>query len=219
MLEALERHPGVRVALHYTGPLLAWLRAERPGFLDRLAALVARGQVEIVGGGWYEPVLASLRSATGSASSSGWPTSSRRRSAVRPRGAWLAERVWEPDLPTALVDAGYQWTVLDDAHFRAAAIPEEELWGPYTTDDQGKVLTVFGTEQGLRYRIPFARSTTSSATSATTRPRPATGSGRWATTARSSAPGRRPASTAGARAAGSSASSRRSTRTPTGSRP
>jgi alpha-amylase len=74
----------------------------------------------------------------------------------RPRGAWLAERVWEPDLPTSLAVAGYDWTILDDAHFRAAAIPEEALWGPYTTDDQGRVLTIFGTEQGLRYRIPFA---------------------------------------------------------------
>ena len=72
-----------------------------------------------------------------------------------PAGAWLAERVWEPDLPTSLVAAGYDWTILDDAHFRAAAIPEEGLWGPYTTEDQGHLLRVFGTEQGLRYRIPF----------------------------------------------------------------
>src|SRR5882724_10183351 len=54
MLEALERHPSVSLALHYSGPLLAWIRAERPDFVDRLAALVARRQVEIVGGGWYE---------------------------------------------------------------------------------------------------------------------------------------------------------------------
>jgi alpha-amylase len=73
----------------------------------------------------------------------------------RPSGAWLAERVWEPDLPTSLAAGGYDWTVLDDAHFRAAAIPEEGLWGPYTTEDQGRLLIVFGTEQGLRYRIPF----------------------------------------------------------------
>ena len=73
----------------------------------------------------------------------------------RPRGAWLAERVWEPDLPTSLARAGYGWTILDDNHFRAAAIREERLWGPYTTDDQGHLLTVFGTEKGLRYRIPF----------------------------------------------------------------
>ncbi len=60
MVDALERHPTVRLSLHYTGPLLEWLRVERPEFIDRLAALVARDQVEILGGGYYEPVLASL---------------------------------------------------------------------------------------------------------------------------------------------------------------
>jgi 4-alpha-glucanotransferase len=156
MLEALERHPSVQLALHYTGPLLAWLAAERPAFLDRLAALIARAQVEIVGGGWYEPVLAALPERDRIGQLDRMADELERLFGRRPRGAWLAERVWEPDLPTSLVTAGYGWTVLDDAHFRAAAIPEEALWGPYTTDDQGKVLTVFGTEQGLRYRIPFS---------------------------------------------------------------
>jgi alpha-amylase len=156
MLEALERHPSVQVALHYTGPLLDWLRGERPMFLDRLAALNDRGQIEIVGGGWYEPVLAALPERDRVGQLLRMADELGHLFGVRPRGAWLAERVWEPDLPTSLVTAGYGWTVLDDAHFRAAAIPEEALWGPYTTDDQGKVLTVFGTEQGLRYRIPFS---------------------------------------------------------------
>jgi alpha-amylase len=156
MLEALERHPGVHLALHYTGPLLDWIAAERPEFLDRLGKLVGRRQVEIVGGGWYEPVLAALPERDRVGQLVRMADELERLFGVRPRGAWLAERVWEPDLPTALITAGYGWTVLDDAHFRSAAIPEEALWGPYTTDDQGKVLTVFGTEQGLRYRIPFA---------------------------------------------------------------
>jgi alpha-amylase len=156
MVAALERHPGVRVALHYTGPLLAWLTAERPEFITRLRALAARGQVELVGGGWYEPVLAALPERDRIAQLVRMADEVERTFGRRPRGAWLAERVWEPDLPTALVSAGYEWTVLDDAHFRAAAIPEDDLWGSYTTDDQGEVLTVFGTEQGLRYRIPFA---------------------------------------------------------------
>ncbi|HEU4920408.1 MAG TPA: alpha-amylase/4-alpha-glucanotransferase domain-containing protein [Candidatus Limnocylindrales bacterium] len=156
MLEALERHPGVQLALHYTGPLIEWLRAERPDFLDRLGRLVERGQVEIVGGGWYEPVLAALPERDRVGQLVRMADELERQFGRRPSGAWLAERVWEPDLPTSLVTAGYRWTVLDDAHFRAAAIPEAALWGPYTTDDQGKVLTVFGTEQGLRYRIPFS---------------------------------------------------------------
>ena len=155
MLEALERHPGVTVSLHYSGALLDWLRAERPDFIVRLRTLLERGQVELMGGGYYEPVLASLpdRDRIGQLVRMGDELES--LFGRRPSGAWLAERVWEPDLPASLAEGGYEWTILDDAHFRAAAIPEAGGWGPYTTEDQGQVVTVFGTEQGLRYRIPF----------------------------------------------------------------
>jgi 4-alpha-glucanotransferase len=155
MLEALERHPGVRLSLHYTGPLLEWLAAERPDFIERLGALVRTGQVELLGGGLYEPILASLPEHDRVDQLTRMAATIEGITGSRPKGAWLAERVWEPDLPTALHAAGYQWTILDDQHFRAAAIPEENLWGAYTTEDQGNLLTVFGTEQGLRYRIPF----------------------------------------------------------------
>src|SRR5215212_6243371 len=156
MVEALERHPGIRVALHYSGPLLGWLTAERPQLIARLRDLAGRGQIELVGGGWSEPVLAALPERDRVGQLVRMADEVEAIFGRRPRGAWLAERVWEPDLPTALVSAGYEWTVLDDAHFRAAAIHEDDLWGSYTTDDQGSVLTVFGTEQGLRYRVPFA---------------------------------------------------------------
>jgi 4-alpha-glucanotransferase len=155
MVDALERHPGVRVSLHYTGPLLDWLMAERGDTIDRLRALVDRDQVEIMGGGYYEPVLVSLPERDRVGQLTRMADDLERLFGRRPRGAWLAERVWEPDMPTSLVAAGYEWTILDDAHFRAAAIPEDDLWGPYTTEDQGHLLDVFGTEQGLRYRIPF----------------------------------------------------------------
>ncbi|MEO5883969.1 MAG: alpha-amylase, partial [Candidatus Limnocylindrales bacterium] len=155
MVAALEQHPTVRLSLHYTGPLLEWFVAERPEFVDRLRVLSGRGQVEILGGGQYEPVLASLPERDRIGQLRRMADELERLFGRRPHGAWLAERVWEPDLPTSLVAAGYRWTILDDAHFRAAAIPEEDLWGPYTTEDQGHLLRVFGTEQGLRYRIPF----------------------------------------------------------------
>jgi alpha-amylase len=155
MIGALERHPSLRFGLHYSGPLLEWLLSERPDTVARLQALAARGQVEILGGGWSEPILAAL------------PDHDRRPQLVRmgdqverlfgrrPRGAWVAERVWEPSLPADLVRGGYDWTILDDNHLRAAAVPEDAMWSAFTTDDQGQRLTVFGTEQGLRYRIPF----------------------------------------------------------------
>ena len=42
MIDALERHPGVRLSLHYTGPLLTWLVAERPDAIERRMTLVQR---------------------------------------------------------------------------------------------------------------------------------------------------------------------------------
>jgi 4-alpha-glucanotransferase len=155
MVEALARHPSIRLGLHYSGPLLEWLQAERPAFISALRALVDRDQVEILGGGLYEPVLASLPERDRLGQLTRMAAAVEASFGRRPTGAWLAERVWEPDLPTSLAAAGYGWTILDDSHFRAAAIPEDALWGPYTTEDQGHLLRVFGTEQGLRYRIPF----------------------------------------------------------------
>jgi len=120
-----------------------------------LAVGVHTTQFAIRNCGLYEPVLASLPEHDRIDQLTRMAAEVERIAGRRPRGAWLAERVWEPDLPTSLVAAGYEWTILDDQHFRAAAIPEENLWGAYTTEDQGRLVRVFGTEQGLRYRIPF----------------------------------------------------------------
>jgi len=155
MVAALERHPTVRVGLHYSGPLLEWFEAERPELIARVRALVEREQVEVLGGGLYEPILAALPERDRSAQLSRMSSRVEELFGVRPRGAWLAERVWEPDVPTAMQHGPYDWTILDDEHFRRAGISDDALWGPYITDDQGHALPVFGTEQGLRYRIPF----------------------------------------------------------------
>src|SRR5512136_3111373 len=60
MIAALEQHPGVRLALHYSGPLRDWLFEHRAELIDRIRALVNRGQVELLTGGYYEPVLIAL---------------------------------------------------------------------------------------------------------------------------------------------------------------
>ena len=155
MLDALERHPGIRLGLHYTGPLLQWMAANRPEAIGQIRHLVERGQVEIVGGGYYEPILVTLPDRDRNGQLVRMRDEMEIMFGRRPAGAWLAERVWEPSLAYDLAAAGYEWTVLDDNHLRAASIREDEMWAPLTTDDRGRRLTVFGTEQGLRYRIPF----------------------------------------------------------------
>ena len=57
-VELLSRHPGVRLSMHWSGPLLEWLESHDRPLLDALGALVSRGQVELLSGAFYEPILA-----------------------------------------------------------------------------------------------------------------------------------------------------------------
>ena len=156
MIDALERHPAVRVGLHYSGPLLDWIESEHASALDRIRAMADRGQVEILGGGLTEPILVALTEADRQVQLVRMGDRVEALFGVRPRGAWLAERVWEPSLPADLAMAGYAYTILDDTHLRAAHVPEDGMWGTYSTDDQGHRLILFGSEQGLRYHIPWS---------------------------------------------------------------
>lgn len=156
MVEALERHPHVRLALHYTGPLRDWLAAHHPDFLPRVRALVARGQVEIMTGGYYEPILASIPDADKLGQVRKLTAAVWRDFGYRATGAWLAERVWEPHLARLLAEAGVQYTIVDDTHFKCVGLGDEDLFGHYVTEEQGTTLKVFGTSKHLRYTIPWA---------------------------------------------------------------
>src|ERR1035438_5612483 len=59
-LSLVEKHPAVRMALHYSGSLLHWIETNRPEYFVRLQKLVKTGQVELIGGGFYEPILISI---------------------------------------------------------------------------------------------------------------------------------------------------------------
>ena len=179
MVEALERHPGVRLSLHYTGPAarVAQRRAaRRPS--TACARSWTRGQVEILGGGFYEPVLASLPERDRIGQLTRMADELESLFGRRPRGAWLAERVWEPDLPTSLVGGGLP---LDDPRRRALprrGHPRGGPLGPVHDRGPGPPAARVRHRAGPALPDPVPRrSRRSSTTCATTRPRTATGSG------------------------------------------
>lgn len=155
-LEVLERHPLVRVAYHHSGPLLQWLEAKHPDYLDRLASLTNEGQVEWLGGAFHEPFLPALPERDQLGQLRKLRQHLTQRFGQIPLGAWLAGRVWEPHLPKVLVEAGVDHVMLDDAHFEAAGLAPEAWWGHVLTEDQGKALAILPIRRELRARIPFA---------------------------------------------------------------
>ena len=157
-LDALERHPAVRVVFHYSGPLLDWFEKEHPDFLKRLVTLVRRGQVECMGGGYYEPILAMIPDRDAAAQLRMMSQNLARLGldgGQAVAGIWLAERVWEPQLPSLLASVGIRYTVVDDHHLKLVGIPEEDRFGYYLTEDRGRSVALFPSSKALRYLVPF----------------------------------------------------------------
>jgi hypothetical protein len=154
-VELLERHPTIRLGLHYSGSLLEWIEHAHPEYFGRLRELVKRGQVEIVGGGFYEPILIAIPAEDRREQITRLRDYIEKHFGARPGGAWLAERVWEPQLPSSLGPAGVDYTLVDDNHFLGAGFELNQMYGYYLAEDQGGTVKVLPGLKALRYLIPF----------------------------------------------------------------
>jgi len=154
-LQAVSRHPAVKLTLHNSGFLIDWLVANRPQYVELLRSMTASGQVEVMGGGYYGPILSVIPERDRAGQIMLMSDKIEAAFGARPRGLWLAERVWEPALPSTLKAAGVEYIVVDDFHFIKSGLTREELGGCYITEDQGSVIRVFPGSEALRYLIPF----------------------------------------------------------------
>jgi len=156
-LQAVERHPGIRIGLHISGPLLEWVEAKHPEYFELLRGLVAKGQIEMVGSGFYEPILISIPPEDRVEQLRRMADYLEKHFGRRPQGAWLTERVWEPQLPGSLAAGGVEYTLVDDVHFLGAGFELADLFGYYLSEDLNEVVKVVPGLKRMRYLVPFGR--------------------------------------------------------------
>ncbi len=154
-LGSVSRTPKFRFSLHISGPLLLWWEENQPEMLDLIGQMVSRNQVELLSGGFYEPVLASI------------PREDRREQIARlnnyikerfgysPKGLWLTERVWEAQILGDLIDEDIEYLLVDDRHFLVSGFSKQQLHGYFVTEAEGHLIRVFPIDETLRYLIPF----------------------------------------------------------------
>lgn len=152
LIDLLIAHPSIDTALHVGGHLLEWLEASDRALADRLASLVSAGEAEIIGGGFYSPILALLlwRDAVGQLEMTAGYLE--RRTGVRPTGAWLIEQVWMPRMAEILSDAGVRWTLIDERALRSAGV-NGEISGWYVTEHAARPVAVFPVDHDLKTRM------------------------------------------------------------------
>ncbi len=154
-IDVAKDFPDIALSFHFSGPLLEWLDANEPGYLDQVASMVSRGNVEILSGGFYEPILAVIPEKDKIGQIRKLNAYIKDRFNYDANGLWLTERIWEPHLAKPIRDAGIEYVAVDDYHFFSAGKKEEDLTGYYLTEEENKMLGVFPISQRLRYAIPF----------------------------------------------------------------
>jgi 4-alpha-glucanotransferase len=154
-LRMLKRYPSIKMTLHFTGCLLEWAEKNRPEILKMVRDMAVSGQVEVMTGGFYEPILISIPEADRIRQIKMLSEYVKEKFSYAAEGAWVAERVWEPALAGTFNDSGVKYVVLDDTHFLYAGLARDAIGGHYLTEDNGKTVAVFPSDKGLRYHIPY----------------------------------------------------------------
>jgi len=156
VIAVLEKYPGVAVNLHVSGPLLEAWGERHADLVKKVKELVATGRVEMLSGGFYEPVLVEWPEEDRDgqiAKMNGWL---REKLGAQPEGAWLAEGVWGPSLCGAFSRAGLKYSFVEGSFFQQAGIIPAKMNGHYVTDQAGNLLSVFPTCPDLARLIPHA---------------------------------------------------------------
>lgn len=135
----LYSHPEFCFSFSFTGTQLQFFKKRRGEFLSILRELIERKQVEILGGGYYDPVLPLLYSVDRNGQIDMLSAEIRQTTGKRPRGISLFADCWDSSLVNNLQTCGIEYVILDGSIVPAA----KNKYLPLIMSDLGKSVEIF----------------------------------------------------------------------------
>ncbi len=154
-IEVMKDYPKIPFALHCSGILWDWFAENHPEYTEAVAAMAAAGQVEIMSGGYYEPILTIIPERDRQGQLAMMKEFIDGAFGAGPRGCWLTERIWDPHLPDTLSKAGLEYVIVDDSHFKSTGFTAQQMRGFFLSEENGRYVNVFPIDKSLRYLVPF----------------------------------------------------------------
>jgi hypothetical protein len=154
-IQTLNKFPKIPAVLHYSGILLTWLEANHPELISILEDLIARKQVEILGGGFYEPMMPLLPYNDKVGQIELLTAYLRKKFGKRPQGCWIPPAAWEQQLVGVLSACGMGYTFLEESRFIAAGFSDAVPHVPCISENQGKIAVVFPLSERIRDAFAF----------------------------------------------------------------
>lgn len=138
LISLIYSKPECKMAFSFTGPQLEWFEEKHPEFLQLLKELVAKKQVELMGGGYYNPPFPLLFPIDRTGQIESLTAEIRRLTGKKPRGLSLFPSIWDNSLISSFQNCGMEWIQLN-----YTLIPNEKFnFLPLIINEQGKMIKV-----------------------------------------------------------------------------
>ncbi|MBO4857947.1 MAG: DUF1926 domain-containing protein [Treponema sp.] len=135
----LYTHQSFCFSLAFTGPQLQFLKKKRNEFTVIIKELVERKQVEMLGGGFYAPILPLLFPVDRGGQIDLLSAEIRQTTGKRPRGITLFEDCWDSSLVNSLQTCGIEYTLLESSIIP----PNKRKFLPIIMTDFGKSIDIY----------------------------------------------------------------------------
>jgi predicted DNA-binding protein YlxM (UPF0122 family) len=111
--------------------------------------MVRRKQLELLTGGFYEPVMPLISYKDRLGHIEMLTTYLRKHFGKRTQGCLLPRLAWDSSMPSVLTLCNIAYIFLDETYFFDAGIKESGLYEPYISEDKGKFVTIFPIPTGF----------------------------------------------------------------------
>lgn len=145
----LYSHPEFRMSFAFYGVQIDFLQKEYPEFIEILRELISRRQIEILGGGYYDPAFPLLFPMDRTGQIEFLTSTLRSVTGKRPRGITLCASIWDYSLVSCFYNCGMDYVLLDDS-----LIPDEkQKFVPLIMSDKGKTISILPLYQEFKPEI------------------------------------------------------------------
>lgn len=155
VMQFLFGNPDFKMTFAFNGPQIEYFEKKHPEFLEILKLLISRKQIEVLGGGYYDPAFPLLFPMDRTGQIELLTSEIRRVTGKRPRGITICGSIWDYSLVTSFNNSGMEYVLLDET-----LIPSEKLkMVPLIMSDKGRAISILPLFSSLKdYDKPSADS-------------------------------------------------------------
>jgi 4-alpha-glucanotransferase len=139
LLAYLYSQEYVKFSLYISATQLDWIEDRHPEINMLINDMVKRRQLELIAGGFYDPVMTLIPVKDRSQQLELSVTYLRKRFGRRPKTLWLTDQVWSPTLITTCSNCGIQNILIGTSAQGAEPLYTE----PFTMQDLGKSVNIY----------------------------------------------------------------------------